>query len=424
MKRYNVIAITLIAFGAISLVFGWPWGSLVGAILILAGVIAVRSRSQAPPTSESAQEMEASKTPSPPSANAMAEATTLQNRIAESQARGEPVPQEYYDRLSVLAKEGLEKIFRGYDAVLAQKGDQLADLSEFARDLRERYHWPTTGSVLGLPNAEEMTAFALSRIEALGGKLPLREATAMIALSGDDGAERHYMHERLKRGWPSMFANDKDLPWRDKLGFYERYLKQRHNNVLFKPLQRCVSLYDLHLARQVDDKERADFLQAMKETLDLFAGPDQVHSSRAKELMEALFDLLGKSPTIYDSDDLRKSIREGYQATVDQVLISYHNDDPESAKKLRELEENRWSLAAVTQHPSVAFLLRIPNEFDFTPALLTEPADIIGMLATTFGDSILDGPRAEVKTMLNESPEIRNHLRFHRQHLSVLGISI
>jgi hypothetical protein len=219
--------------------------------------------------------------------------------------------------------------------------------------------------------------------------------------------------------------NEKDLPWRDQPGFYERYLKQRHNNVLFNPLQRCVSLYDLHLARQLDDKERADFLQRMKTTLDpLFAGPDLVDSSRAKELMKALFDLLEKSPTIYNADDLRKSIREGYQATVDQLLISWHTEDPESAKKLRELEENRWSFAAVTQHPSIAFLLRIPNESDFTPALLTEPTETIGMLATTFGDSILHGPRAEVRTMLKESSEIRNHLRFHRQHLSALGISI
>jgi hypothetical protein len=206
MKRHNLLAITLISLGAISLVFGWPWGSLVGAILILAGVIGARSRSQAPRRPESATNVEAPKSPSPPSADPMVEATTLQKRITDWQTRGLPVPQEDYDRLSVLMEEGLEKVFRDYDAVLAQKGDQTVDLSEFARNLREEYHWPATGSVLGFPNAEDMTAFGLSRIEALGGKLPLRELTAMIALSPDDGAERHYMHGRLKRGWPSMFA--------------------------------------------------------------------------------------------------------------------------------------------------------------------------------------------------------------------------
>jgi hypothetical protein len=29
----------LVVVGALCLVFGWPWGALVGAILILAGVI-------------------------------------------------------------------------------------------------------------------------------------------------------------------------------------------------------------------------------------------------------------------------------------------------------------------------------------------------------------------------------------------------
>jgi hypothetical protein len=139
VKWSNLLAITLILAGAISLIFGWPWGSLVGAILILAGVIAKVSLPRTVQGNESSNENRGSQSQSIETSNSdpMVEAKALQKKIAHLESQGKPVPQQYYERLQVLVDAGLEKTFRNYHAVITEKGDQTIDLSEFARNLRD-----------------------------------------------------------------------------------------------------------------------------------------------------------------------------------------------------------------------------------------------------------------------------------------------
>jgi hypothetical protein len=54
MQRKNLLGWLLVLFGALSLVLAWPWGSLVGAILVVAGVLALKlQRPEPQPSSPS-----------------------------------------------------------------------------------------------------------------------------------------------------------------------------------------------------------------------------------------------------------------------------------------------------------------------------------------------------------------------------------
>ena len=94
----------------------------------------------------------------------------------------------------------------------------------------------------------------------LGRYHGLPDAAAMIARLRPEGDECNYMCERMRRGWPSLLANEQNLDWRAEPGYYEWYLRLRHNNPLFYPLRRAVARYDLCLARKMDDQERRSFV--------------------------------------------------------------------------------------------------------------------------------------------------------------------
>jgi hypothetical protein len=251
MKRKNLLGWGLILSGAISLVFGWPWGSLVGAILILAGVLALKLQPQlpsAPPISQ------------PPDA-AMVEADNIVSTLKDLERQGKPVPPELIERGKLLAKQGLEKWFEEYDALVTRKQNELVDLSAFAQNLRSEQGFPPRGSILGHPSASEVTDFVLRRIEDLGGKVPFGEAISMPAvLDPEDGPEKAYLQERQRRGYPSLCENEPTVIWSNSPGFFESQLQQRHNNPLFPLPKRCVSKYDVYIARQLDSEDHSAFV--------------------------------------------------------------------------------------------------------------------------------------------------------------------
>jgi len=93
----------------------------------------------------------------------------------------------------------------------------------------------------------------LTRIEDLGGKVPLLQAIFMQAvLENGDGPEARYLKERQKRGFPSLYGNEPRLEWTANPGCYERQLQRRHNSVLFPLPKRSVSRQDLYIGRQLD----------------------------------------------------------------------------------------------------------------------------------------------------------------------------
>jgi hypothetical protein len=111
MKRKNVLGWALILFGALSLIFAWPWGSLIGAILVLAGVLALKLQPQ--PHNEQKESQPQPEQPQTPPAQphtekSHAEAERMLAKIKDLEKRGEPVPDELIDAGKRLVKSGLE----------------------------------------------------------------------------------------------------------------------------------------------------------------------------------------------------------------------------------------------------------------------------------------------------------------------------
>jgi hypothetical protein len=265
MRRKNLIGWVLRALAAVSLVFGWPWGSLVGAILALAGVLALRFQpSQAPLPTPSlstplAWAQGPAREPSEEESERLAEAVSLAEAIKGIKTRGEPVPEELTNRAERALESGLDDWFQRYEALVSNRDEKTFDRAAFAQQIRSQYGWPSQGSVLGHPSASAEVDLVLTRIEDLGGRVSIREAIFLQAVL-EDGPEAHYLKERQKRGYPSLFENEAHLEWSSDPGFYERQLQIRHNNAFFPPPKRYVSRNDLYIARRMDEEERGEFL--------------------------------------------------------------------------------------------------------------------------------------------------------------------
>jgi hypothetical protein len=218
MKRQNVLGWGLILLAVLSLIFGWPWGSLVGAILALAGVLALRLQlSQAVPATQSLS------TPQPSQQNTVDDPELLAALIKEMERRGEAVPEELISRARSAVETGLEDCFQKYEALVSNSSNKVVDLAAFAQSIRAQHGWPSQGSVLACEAPSEEMDFVLSRIEHFGGKVPFRESIFMLSML-EDGPEARYLRERQKRGYPSLFENEPSLEWSSDPGFYERQL--------------------------------------------------------------------------------------------------------------------------------------------------------------------------------------------------------
>jgi hypothetical protein len=424
MKRKNILAIALVGLGSLSLVFGWPWGYLVGAILMLAGVISLKSH----PNNKTEGERPIPREATPKGqanlgdGDLTSETSKLKKIISDLANGGNPVPQGMIDRLNFLTRAELEKAFCDYDLIICKSGDSLANLGDFAKNLRIEQHWPLTGSILGHPDATEQMDWVFSRIETLEGQVPVRELGAMMAICGE-GLERYYFFERLKRGWPSLFGNEHDLKWSNSPGLYERYLKQRHNNVLFRSIKRCVSRYDLNLARLLDEENRNHFLTEWKIVIDPIMGrPDRTSVDATIDHLKRLFDLLEKAVLIGGVESQVDSAKQAYHALV-ETLSQGLEGIPSASESLKQAEASRWAAAKFSLNPTIMYLTSLPDKADYVAALLSEPIEAIALIKTFSEESDLDPIRAEIMQMMQHSVEARNFLRFHPAKLTALGVS-
>jgi hypothetical protein len=289
MKRKNLLGLTLLTCGGVSLVFGWPWGSLVGAILALAGVLALRLRpSHAPPLNQSQSVAQASPQDNPPEDDP----ERLVAMVQEMESRGAPVPEDLIRRAQSAVESGREDWFQKYEALILTGSNTVVDLAPFAQKIRAQYGWPSHGSVSGHEAASEQTDFVLTRIEHFGGKVPLREAIFMQAML-EDGPEAHYLEERQKRGYPSLFENEAHLEWSTEPGFHEQQLRTRHNNVFFPPQKQCVSRHDVYIARRIDAGERSAFLEQWVHCLEtIMQSADIAPASEVTKHLHTMYALL------------------------------------------------------------------------------------------------------------------------------------
>ncbi len=355
-----------------------------------------------------------------PEDDPVAEGARLAKVISGMISRGEPVTAELRDRAVSVQEEASEKIFRDFDLIISASEDALLDLAGVATYLRAHENWPPTGSIKGYPEADEELDFILSRIEEMGGKIPAREYFAIRALTDDTCVEAHYMQGRLKRGWPSLFPNEPSLDWSKRPGFQEKYLKYRHNNVLFPLEKRCVSRYDLYFARRLDEKERAELAKGVKDFVGSMANrTSPIDTHAAIGLLKELFGFLEKAAAI--GGDLDKPIE--YVHSAYRIVLKHFSKSlefcPEAVEGLREAEAHRWSTSDLVLNPLSAFIQRIPDNADVIPALLSEPAEIF---AKVLDPPMTDIARGEVTRMMGESTEVRNYFRFHPQKLAALGL--
>jgi hypothetical protein len=135
MKGKNLLGMALLTCGAVSLVFGWPWGSLVGAILALAGVQALRLQPSP------AEQPQVNASPDDPE--------RLLATIRGKESRGEPVPDDLIARMQGAVESGREDWFQKYEALISNGRGKVVDLAPFAQRIRTQYGWPASGSVLG-----------------------------------------------------------------------------------------------------------------------------------------------------------------------------------------------------------------------------------------------------------------------------------
>lgn len=427
MKRKNILGWLLVLCGAVSLIFGWPWGSLVGALLVLAGVLTLKlklEQPQAQPTPRAPiLEQSALLIPAPKD-NSFAEAERLMGIIKDLVNRGEPVPDELTDRAKQLAAAARDKWFSDYDALISNGWTKVVDLSAVAQEVRSKHGWPARGSILGHPAASEPLDSFLMRIETLGGKVPLPEAIFMQAvLEQGDGPEARYLKERQKRGYPSLYANHPQIEWAAKPGFYERQLQRRHNNVLFPADKRRVSQQDLYIARQLDEEERLDFLEQWKRFLEkLVGGAGIVPASEATDLLHDLYDLLERAALIGGETTTQvEQVHEAYQALLAQLYDSF-KDNPQATETLKSAEHSRWKGSAFLLDPRFRQVFRIADEADMVPAVLSEGEETVRAVVDTLDAATLRTVRDRVLQLINESPEAREVLRPQRSKLEALGI--
>jgi hypothetical protein len=154
--------VVLIVLGGASLLFSWPWGALVGAVLVLAGVIAVTIRS-----------------------------ATLD-------------PDE---KLRAVRSAGADSFeaedwVKRYEAAIAD--NTIRDLSPMNRSIREQFGWPERGSIAGYPGASAEMETMLTTIEASQGRVPIRQAIVFLSILDPEGPEAFFLRERDKRGYPPL----------------------------------------------------------------------------------------------------------------------------------------------------------------------------------------------------------------------------
>lgn len=425
MKRKNVLGWMLILFGAVSLIFGWPWGSLVGAILVLAGVVALKVQPpqppelpQPPPTDQTQRENV--------SANAEV-AARLVGLIQDMEGRGEPIPDELIHALKRLAESGLDDWFESYDAVISQAGDIVVDFSASAKQTRSEQGWPTHGSIMGHPNACEEIDFVLTQIETLGGKVAFREGIFLLAIldPNRDGPEGAYLKERQRRGYPSLYDNEPHLEWSANPGFYERQLQRRHNNVLFPFAKRRVSQKDVFIARLLDADEAKAFREQWMGCLEKITGmPDKSSVAEMTDLLQELSGLLEKGASIGgDIAEYLKGIREAYKLVVASLYEAFENNQ-EATDALRTAEAVHWSSNEKLLNPFIAQVKRMQPD-DLIPALLSEDATTIRLAVEVLGNTpeALEATRTGVIQLMDESPDACELLRQQPQKLEALGIA-
>jgi hypothetical protein len=404
MKYKNALGWVLILFGSFSLLFGWPWGSLVGAIIVLAGVIALKSP-------ESAKLQHPEIPPSPPlhfpeSSKVQLEAERLASTIRAMETRGEPVPEDMIDRLKVLADSALDDLFRDYDAFIARKGDQSVDFGLLLQEFRNQH-----GSS---DESSEQLKFVLKRIEELGGKVPLVEAISLQAIIDPDGAQAHYLQERQRRGNASLYANEPHLEWESNPGFYERQLQRRHHNVFFPPHKQRVSQHDLYIARQLDEKERNSFWKEWKEF------SEEVLKSIDGQNLNLIYALMEKAVSIGLDNGTVEHLHKMYQAVLIE-LQEFLNGDPTALKTLESAEQERWADKWMILNPAMAQIRRLPDKADVLPMLLSEDTETIRAAMEVLDASEVESLRSFVLQGLKES-EFGQLLQKQPMKLEALGI--
>lgn len=416
MKRKNVLGWALILFGAFSLIFGWPWGSLVGAILALAGVLALKLQQPQP-------------TPPPPPNQAQREHSFADDElllgvIRGMERRGESIPEELIDAAKGIKETRFEDWFVSYEALISKIGDIVVDLSALAEQIRSEYGLPTKGSVRGHPDAPEELDYILTRTEALGGEVPFLEAIFMKAILDPDGPEAAYLKERQKRAYPSLYDNEPHLEWNANPRFYERQLQRRHSNLLFPFAKRRVSRQGLYIACLLDASEanafRQDCIACLKKITKM---PSRAAASAMTDLLQQLNELLEKGASIGGNiTEHLKNIHETYQ----MVLASFYEalkNDQESTEKLRAAEASRWSSNEKLLNPFIAQTKRMDSE-DIIPALLSEETATIRLAVEMLGNTseALEATRTGVIQLMNESPDTQQILRQQPEKLEALGI--
>jgi hypothetical protein len=419
MKRKNLLGGALLTCGAVSLVFGWPWGSLVGAILALAGVLALRlapGESSPPPQAGVASQS------SPQSANDAAE--QLMAQIKEKESRGEPVPEELIHRAQSAVETGYEDWFQKYEALISNSSNKVVDFVQVAQNLRAQNGWPSAGSILGHEGASEEVDFVLARIEHFGGKVPLREAIFMQAML-EDGPEARYLKERQKRGYPSLFENVPRLQWGASPGFYERQLKVYHKNAFFSAQKQCVSLHDLYIARCLDSEERTKFLERWKQCLEkIMNGANILPASEVTNLLQDLYELLENAASIgAENTERAVEIRSAYDMLL-SVMYAGMKDNEEATKALKAAEQVRWSGSGFTLSPQVNQILRIQDKADIIPTMLSLDLEAIRAMVETLGASEMEQVQRTVIEIIEKNPGAREILSSQPEKLGAIGLEL
>lgn len=402
---------------------------MVGAILLLAGVVTVRQPSpgQIHETRPAVPPQMGTDATTPAEADALAEAQKLKDLICDMERRGKPVPSEMTDRLASLAKVEKAKLLVRFGEIMSESAGKVVDLTAPTLQIREQNGWPATGSILGCPGATESLDFAFRRVEELDGKVPWLEAAAMLALfdaqSGESSIEYDYMHERIKSGAPSLFTNEENLDWSGQPGFHEYYLKQRHNNVLFDPEKQHVSRHDLFFARHLDEQERGEFRSAWGKTLEpILKSPDQVETHLVVSHLHRLYELLQNAARLYRSvENEARYIRSVYQRLADVVAKSY-DDAPEVREGFLAAEAKRWGVSDYELDPSIQAFVRIPDARDVMPAILNLPVEAIQLLIKYADPAYLESMRGNLQQFVNGSLEAKGFLASNPQKLRLFDL--
>jgi len=184
-----------------------------------------------------------------------------------------------------------------------------------------------------------------------------------------------------------QFDPDKESPWSDNPGCFERHLQRREGNLLFPPERRIVTIKEINEAQERDRSEQRLFVENVKQfvssTTELTELENSIPIDRAFSIFKEIQELLEEAASI--GGNIGENVQT-LKSTEEELIRLLNKVVPDGAEQL----EKAHSLSILKRSPYAAQASRKDTPIikeEEIPALLSEDLETIsfaGYLSRAF----------------------------------------